>query len=330
MGNERYRVYVLDDYEGLAATVRAHDELAARADVTILRERLATDEALATTLRGAAALLLVRERTRFGERQLASLSNLKLISQTGRGIAHIDLPAATRLGIAVAVTPGDSGMATVELTFGLILAVARRICEIDRKMRAETWPTSPGRSLEGKTLGVVGLGRLGREVARTAQAFRMRVLATAKTLTDDRAAAVGAVKKSLVELLEESDIVTIHVPLNDETRGLIGEKEIRRMKPGALLVNTSRGPIVSETALIAALESGRLDGAGLDVFDIEPLPMEHPLRRLENVVLSPHRGYGTVEVLRDRYELAMKNILDFFSDKPVTLLNPEAPANRRD
>lgn len=317
------RVLILDDYEGLATQVPAYEKLKARSHVTVLRSRLATDEELGRALNGVHAVLLMRERTRFGEKQLALAPDLKLISQTGRGIAHLDLPAATRRGIAVAVTANDSGISTVELTFGLIFALLRHIPQIDRRMRSEAWPPMAGRLLEGKTVGVVGLGRIGKQVARIAGAFNTRVVATGRTLTDERARQAGAERATLDELLRESDVVTLHVPLNQETRGLIGEKEIGLMRPGAYLVNTARGPIVSEAALIRALEEGKLGGAGLDVYDQEPLPMDHSFRRLDNVVLLSHRGYAAEEILKERFELAMGNILSFFEGRPVTLLNPE-------
>ncbi|MBI4488846.1 MAG: D-2-hydroxyacid dehydrogenase family protein [Deltaproteobacteria bacterium] len=320
---DRFRVLILDDYEGLAAQVPAYEKLKARSHATVLSNRLATDEELGRALKGVHAILLMRERTRFGEKQLALAPDLKLISQTGRGIAHLDLPAATRRGIAVAVTTNDSGISTVELTFGLILALLRDIPRIDRRMRCEAWPAIAGHVLEGKTVGVIGLGRIGKQVARIAKVFNTRVVATAKTLTDERARQVGAERVTLEELLRESDVVTIHVPLNQETRGLIGEKEIGLMKPGAYLVNTARGPIVSQAALIRALEQGKLGGAGVDVYDEEPLPMDHPFRRLDNAVLLSHRGYAAEEILRERFDLAMENILSFLEGRPTNLLNPE-------
>ena len=329
MRSGRFRVVVLDDYEKLAASVPAFKELSALADVTILTERLASDEQLNRSLHDAHALLLMRERTRLGEKQIALLPSLKLISQTGTTSAHLDLAALTRRGVAVAITPGDSGASTIELTIGLILAVLRQVPQVDRRMRTEAWPAVPGRILAGKTVGVVGFGRIGREVARLAKAFHSRVLATARTLTDQQAREVGAEKASLDTLLRESDVVTIHVPLRPETRGLIGERELALMKPGAVLVNTARGPIVSEAALIQALEDKRLGGVGLDVFDEEPLPFDHPLRRFENAVLLPHRGYAVTEILRERYEAAMDNIVKFVHGQPVMLLNPEVLAERR-
>jgi phosphoglycerate dehydrogenase-like enzyme len=307
----------------MAAQVPAFGKLQARADITVMRERLGTSEELGRALKEANAVLLMRERSKFGDEQLSLAPALKLISQTGQAIPHLDLPAATRRRVAVAVTPNDSGIATVELTWGLIFALLRHIPEVDRRMRQEIWPAVAGNTLEGKTIGVIGLGRIGRQIARIAQAFRTRVLATGKTLTDERARQAGAERVSLTTLLKESDIVTLHAPLRPETRGLIGEKELALMKPGAILINTSRGPIVSEKALLQALEKGRLGGAGLDVYDKEPLPMEHPLRRLNNVVLLSHRGYATVEILRERYELAMGNILNFLDGRPTNLINPE-------
>ena len=321
---DRFRVVVLDDYEGLADQVPAYQKLKQRAEVTVLRERLATDTEFGAALRGVHILLLVRERTRFGERQLSLAPDLKLISQTGKTAAHLDLAGATRRGIIVTFTPSDTGTSTVELTFALIFAVLRQIPLIDRKMRAERWPAIPGRLLEGKTLGIVGLGRIGTRVAQIARAFGTRTLATGRTLTDERAREAGASGVSLETLLRESDIVTVHVPLRPETRGLIGEKEMSLIKRGAILINTARGAIVSEPALLAALQDGRLGGAGLDVYDEEPLPMDHPLRRLNNVVLLSHRGYATVEVLTERYQHALENILRFLDGKPVNVINPEA------
>ena len=190
-------------------------------------------------------------------------------------------------------------------------------------MREESWPPIPGLTLEGKTIGVLGFGRIGKEVARIIRMFNTRVIAYSRTLTPEAAAPWGAECVSFDTLLKESDLITVHVPLNANTRGLLGEKEIAAMKPGALLVNTSRGPLISEPALIRALQTGRLGGVALDVYDIEPLPMESPLRRLDNAILLPHRGYATVEILRQRYSHAMENILAFIDGKPLDLMNPE-------
>ena len=321
--SERLRVLVLDDYERLADQVPAFAQLKARAEVTVMNTRLATNDELGRALQGIHAILLMRERSSFKEDRLSLAPSLKLISQTGKTSRHLDLPAATRRGVAVAFTPSDSGISTVELTWGLILSLMRRIPEVDRRMRQEAWPPVVGHLIEGKTIGVIGLGRIGKEVTRIARAFKARVLATGRTLTEERAREAGAEAVSLETLLRESDIVTIHVPSNPQTRGLIGEKEIALMKRGAILINTARGPIVSQGALFEALQKGHLGGAGLDVYDEEPLPMDHPLRRLDNAVLLSHRGYATEEILRKRYQEAMENILNFFDGKPVQLHNPE-------
>ncbi len=318
-----FRVLVLDDYEGLAHMVPSYEKLKVRADLTVLQKRLETESELGRALKNVHAIVLVRERTRFGEREFSLAPSLELISQIGQSFAHLDLAAATRRGVVVTGTPSDSGVSTIELTMALILAVIRRIPEVDRGMHQGGWPGIPGRILEGKTIGIVGLGRIGREVARLAQAFKTRVLASGKTLTEERARQAGVSRVSLESLLRESDVVTIHARLSQETRGLIGEKEFSLMKPGAILINTARGPVVSEAALIHALETGHLGGAGLDVYDQEPLLADHPLRRFNNVVLLSHRGYATVEILCERYERAIVNILSFLDGKPTNLLNKE-------
>ena len=318
------KVVVLDDYEGFAASVPSYEKVQARAQVAILRTKLKDDTGLAKALHGVQILLPVRERTKLGDKELALAPVLKFISQTGAGIGHLDLAAATRRKIAVCLTGSEPPVSTIELTMALILSCLRKIPLVDRRMRAEAWPPIPGYLLAGKTVGIVGLGRIGGEVARLCLAFNARVLATGKTLTDERARAAGVTKVTMEELFRESDIVTLHPKYNQETRGLITEKEIVLMKQGAFLINTSRGPIVSEAALVRALERGQLGGVGLDVYDEEPLPFEHPLRRFDNAILLPHRGYATVEVLQERFERAMSNIVDFIDGKPLKLLTPEA------
>ena len=329
MSDQRLRVAILDDFEKIADTVPAYAKLKACTDVTILRERLENSEQIVQTLRGFDALLLMRERTRFSDKEYSQLPRLKLISQTGRTSRHLDLPAATRRGIAVAGTPSDSGSTTKELTIGLILALLRKIPQVNQRMREERWPALTGLMLEGKTIGVLGFGRIGREVARIMKAFDTRVLAYSRTLTPEKAAESGAEAVSMETLLRESDVVTLHIQFNEQTRGIIGAKELALMKAGAYLVNTGRGPLVVEQAMIQALQSGRLGGVGLDVYDIEPLPMDHPLRRFDNAILMSHRGYATVEILSERYEQAMENILSFIDGRAVDLLNSEIrPLNK--
>jgi phosphoglycerate dehydrogenase-like enzyme len=323
MNTNSFHVVVLDDFENLAASVPAYEKLKARAEVKILRERLDTQEKIAQNLRAADAILLMRERTWLTDEDFGLLPTLKFIAQTGRTSKHLDLPAATRRGIAVAGTPSDTGTSTKELTVGLILALLRKIPQVNQRMREESWPPIVGQLLEGKTIGVLGFGRIGMEVARVLKVLNSRVLGYSRTLTREKTEEVGAECASLETLLKESDLVTVHVPLNANTRAMIGQKELAMMKPGAMLVNTARGPIISEAALIDALRAGRLGGAALDVYDVEPLPIEHPLRRLDNVILLSHRGYATREILTERYEQAMQNILDFMDGKPLKLLNPE-------
>jgi phosphoglycerate dehydrogenase-like enzyme len=324
MNDHKFRVAILDDFEKIAATVPSYEKLVSHADVTLIGKRLETSEAIVSALRDFDALLLMRERTFLSDKEYARLPNLKFISQTGRTSRHLDLANATRHGIAVAGTPADNGMSTMELTIALILALLRKIPQVNLRMREEIWPAIAGNTLAGKTVGVFGFGRIGKEVARIMKAFgETRVLAYSRTLTAERAAEVGAESATFATLLEESDILTIHIQSNAETRGMIGDKEFAMMKRGVLLVNTARGPIVSEAAMIKALESGKLGGVGLDVYDTEPLSMDHPLRRFDNAILMSHRGYATVEILSARYEQAINNILDFMDGKPLKFLNPE-------
>ena len=328
MTTETFKVAILDDFEKIADTVPAYEKLKARADVTLLRDRLDSSDKIVQRLRDFDAVSLMRERTWFSDKEYGQLPKLKFISQTGRTSVHLDLANATKRGIVISSTPSDSGAATKELTIGLILSLVRKIPQVNLRMREELWPAATSILLEGKTIGVLGLGRIGKEVARIMKAFNTRVLGYSRSLTAESAAEVGAESVPMETLLRESDIVTLHVHFGDQTRGLIGEKELAMMKRGAFLVNTGRGPLVVEQAMLKALESGHLGGVGLDVYDIEPLPMDHPLRRFDNAILMSHRGYTTVEILRERYEQALTNILDFLDDKPLKLINPDVVARR--
>ncbi|HEX7232717.1 MAG TPA: D-2-hydroxyacid dehydrogenase family protein [Candidatus Binatia bacterium] len=324
MSNDDFKVAILDDFEKLADTVPAYEKLRDRAQVAILRKRLATSEQIVEALRDFDAILLMRERTSLSDKEYAQLPKLKLISQTGRTSKHLDITSATQRGIAVSSTPPENGIVTTELTIGLILALLRKIPQVNLRMREEAWPAIAGNSLQGKTVGVLGFGRIGREVARIIKAFpNTRVLGYSRSLTPARAAEVGAECVGFEDLLRESDIISVHINFNERTRGVIGVREFAMIKRGALLVNTSRGPIVSEPAMLAALQSGQLGGVGLDVYDIEPLPMDHPLRRFDNAILMSHRGYATVETMSERYQQALDNILTYLDGKPLTLLNPD-------
>ncbi len=329
MATKTLKVAILDDFENIADTVAAYAELQRRAEVTILRKRLDSSDHIVAALKDFDAILLMRERTFLSDREYARLPKLKLISQTGRTSKHLDLANATRRAIAVSGTAPENGMATTELTVGLILALLRKIPQVNLRMREEAWPAIAGHSLEGKTVGVFGFGRIGSEVARIMKAFpNTRVLGYSRSLTAQRAAQVGAECVPFENLLRQSDILTVHINFNEQTRGSIGEKEFAMMKRGALLVNTARGPIVSEPAMIKALESGQLAGVALDVYDTEPLPMDHPLRRFDNAILLSHRGYTTVEVMSERYQQAIKNILDYLDGKPLSLINPDVQIRR--
>ncbi len=322
MAAPNFKVAILDDFEKIAETVPAFEKLKALAEITVLSERLDSSDKIVSRLGDFDALLLMRERTFFSDKEYSRLPKLKFIAQTGRTTKHLDLANATQRGIAVAGTPSDTGSTTKELTIGLILALARKIPQVNQRMRQELWPALPGTMLEGKTIGVLGLGRIGNEVARIMKAFNTRVLGWSRSLTPEKAAQVGAESVSMETLLKESDFVTVHVYFNAQTVGLIGKKEIAAMKRGAYLINTGRGPIIDERAMLDALASGQLGGVGLDVYDQEPLPMDHPLRRFDNAILMSHRGYATVEILSERYQQALTNIVDFLDGKPLPLLNP--------
>jgi phosphoglycerate dehydrogenase-like enzyme len=328
MANANFKVAILDDFEKIAETVPAYEKLKARAEIAILSERLDSSEKIVSRLGDFDALLLMRERTFFSDKEYSQLAKLKFISQTGRTSVHLDLANATKHGIAISGTPSDTGSATKELTIGLILALARKIPQVNQCMREESWPALPGMLLEGKTIGVLGLGRIGNEVARIMKAFNTRVLGWSRSLTPEKAAQVGAEAVSMETLLKEADFVTVHVHFSAQTVGLIGAKEIASMKRGAFLVNTGRGPIIDEKAMLEALASGQLGGVGLDVYDKEPLPMDHPLRRFDNAILMSHRGYATVEILSERYQQALTNICDFIDGKALPLLNPDVQPRR--
>jgi phosphoglycerate dehydrogenase-like enzyme len=274
-------------------------------------------------------LIPIRERTRFPASLLSRLPALEFLALTGRNSGHVDVAAATARGVLVAETAGSS-VAAIELTFGLIIATVRRIAQEDRALRAGRWQTSIGLDLAGKTLGVVGLGRIGSRVAAFGQFLGMRVLAWGPTLTPERAGTAGVTYTSLEQLMAESDVVTVHTRLSPLTRGLITARHLALMKPTAFLINTARGPIVDEAALVEVLRQRRIAGAGLDVFDVEPLPPDHPLLGLDNVVLTPHIGYVTREAYEAFFRGVVENIEAFLEGKvPPRTLNPEAMGRRR-
>ncbi|MFN6953413.1 MAG: D-2-hydroxyacid dehydrogenase family protein [Acetobacteraceae bacterium] len=287
------RVAILDDWQGVALGLADWASLGPDVEVVPFREPLRADRA-AEALAGFDAICLIRERMAVPRALIEALPRLRLIVVTGREHRTLDRAAAEERGIAVLHTPsGESLYATTELALGLLLACARNIPREDSAIRDGRWQETIGTLLHGKTLGLVGLGRLGARMAVLGQALGMRVIAWSPNLTPERAAGTGAEAVSRAALFAESDAVSIHLVLSDATRGLIGADDLARMKRGAILVNTARGPIVQEAALLAALRDGPLGAAGLDVFEQEPLPPPHPLRTLPNVVLTPHLGYVT-------------------------------------
>jgi len=313
------RVAILDDYQRVALRMADWKSLPADTQVTVFEDHLADDKALAARLADFDVVVAMRERTPFPAALLAELPKLRLLITTGMRNASIDVAAATKRGVVVCGTAGLP-YPTAELTWGLILALFRRIPAEDRATREGRWQTSLGLGLNGKTLSVLGLGSLGSRVAKIGLAFEMTVLAWSQNLTAARAAEVGVTLVGKDELLARADVLTVHLVLGDRTRGLIGARELGLMKPGAHLVNTSRGPIVDEAALVAALREGRLAGAGLDVFDEEPLPATHPLRQLPTTVITPHLGYVTEETYRIFYGHALEDIQAFLRGAPVRVL----------
>jgi len=287
--------------------------------VQVFHQPLGTEDAVAERLRDVDIIVAMRERTPFPASLLARLPSLKLLVTTGRRNAAIDITAAAARGVPVSGT-GTMPMPPMELTWGLILALARNIPEETASMRHGTWQTTIGVGLHGKTLGVIGLGRLGSAVARIGKAFGMNVVAWSQHLTTETTGPQGVELVDKDALFRRADVVTIHVMLSGRTRHLVGERELAAMKPTAFLVNTARGPIVDEQALLAALQGRRIAGAGLDVFDEEPLPPDHPLRRLDNVVLTPHLGYVTVDNYRVAYADAVENIRSFLAGTALRVI----------
>jgi phosphoglycerate dehydrogenase-like enzyme len=321
------KVTVLDDYQRAIEGTPAIQRLRQSAEVRVLFEKLPTDEALIRALKGSRAVIPIRERTRFPAPLLEALPELEIISQTGNHAYHIDMEAATRAGIVVALAPG--GNSTTELAFGLMLAVMRRIPQSDYAMRRGEWPLVLGYVLRGKTVGILGLGKIGVEVAEIARAFGMKVIAWGPTLTPERASKSHAAYMPLHNLLEAADVVSVHLKLSDQSKNLLNEGRLRMMKKTAYLINTARGAIVDEQALVRVLQEKAIAGAGLDVFVEEPLPPHHPLLALDNVVLTPHLGWPTDSGFEGFAENAVDNILDYMDGKLTRAINPEALQHRK-
>ena len=326
------RIAVLDDYQDVALSCADWGSLPGQPEITVFSEHITRHEALATALRPFDVIVAMRERTPFGAGLLSLLPDLRLLVTTGMANASIDLAAARDRGVAVCGT-GGSKTATPELTWGLILALVRRIPAEDQRMRSAGgaggaamgtrggWQQTVGTGLHGKRLGIAGLGRIGQKVAEYGRAFGMQVSAWSQNLDPEHARQAGAEPVSKEQLFSRSDVVTVHYKLSERSTGLVGAAELALMKPAAYLVNTSRGPLVDGAALLAALRGGKIAGAALDVYDTEPLPLGDALRRAPNTVLTPHLGYVTDDTYRVFYGEAVEDIAAFAKGTPIRVLN---------
>ena len=314
------QVAVLDDYQEVARELGPWETLAPEAEVTIFHDHLLVDGVVRDLLEGYEVVVAMRERTPFTAKRLASLTDLRLLVTTGMGNAAIDMDAARELGITVCGT-ASLPSPTAELAWGLIIGYQRNIPEEDRRLREGGWQRTIGPELAGRTLGILGLGNLGRRMAAIARAFEMDVIAWSENLTAEAAAEAGATAVGRDELFERSDVLTIHTRLSDRTRGLVGARELGLMKRSAVLVNTSRGPIVDEDALLEALHGGTIAGAALDVYAKEPLPKDHELRDAPRTLLTPHLGYVTTGTYGVMYRDAVEDIAAWLRGEPVRVLN---------
>jgi phosphoglycerate dehydrogenase-like enzyme len=314
------RVAVLDDYQRVASGVD-WSSVPGGVEVVGVPEHVTDQDELAARLQPFEVVVAMRERTAIDAELLARLPNLRLLVTTGPSNAVIDVAAAAARGVVVSGTGGYL-TPTSEHTWALILAVQRHVPAEDAAVRGGGWQHTVGRELAGRTLGVVGLGRLGALVADVGRAFRMDVVAWSENLTDERAAEVGVRRVTKRELFATADVVSVHLVLSDRSRGVVGRAELESMKPTAILVNTSRGPIVDEAALVQALQDRAIAGAGLDVFDVEPLPAEHPLRTLPNTVLSPHVGYVTDGLYELFFREVVEDVAAFVAGAPIRVVQP--------
>jgi phosphoglycerate dehydrogenase-like enzyme len=317
-----HNIAILDDFQNTALRFGDWESLREHAGITVFTSTISDEDELVERLQGFDILCVMRERTRFTRSVLSRLPNLKLLASTGPWNAAIDIEAAHELGITVCGT-ASSPTAAAELAWALILAATRHIPDEVASFRRGGWQVSVGGDLHGKTIGLLGLGYTGGATARVAQAFGMRTIAWSQNMTQEAAARHGVHYVPKEALLASSDILSIHVRLSDRTRGLIGAAELAMMPRHALLVNTARGPIVDEEALIDALRERRIAGAALDVFDQEPLPPQHPFRSLDNVIATSHIGYVTDESYRIYYGESVENIGAWISGAPVRVLTPE-------
>jgi phosphoglycerate dehydrogenase-like enzyme len=317
----KIRVAVLDDYQGAALAMADWSVLPDTVAVTIFRDHVADHDALVARLAPFDIVCPMRERTPFPRAIVERLPNLKLLATTGSWNAAIDLKATSDHGVTVCGTMG-AGHVTPEFAWALIMATMRNIPAEVQSVRSGGWQVGMGHDLKGRTIGIIGLGNIGAKIAKYAAVFEMEVIAWSQNLTEEKAAANGARLVTLDELLSQSDIVTVHVVLSHRTRDLLGARELGLMKPTALLVNTSRGPIVNEPALIDVLTRGTIAGAALDAFEEEPLPADHPFRTLPNVVATPHIGYVGADMYRLFFQETVENIQAFLAGTPKRVIEP--------
>ena len=313
------RLAIIDDYQNVALAMTDWSPLAGDVLISVFNDHLDDESALADRLRDFEIICVMRERTPFPESLLKRLPKLEHLFTPGMGNASMDVAAAGRQGVMVSGSP-TLAHPTAELAWGLIVALTRKITAEVRATHAGSWQTTIGEGLSGKTLGIIGLGRIGKLVADVGHAFGMTVIAWSPNLTPERCEGTPARYADKEELLSKSDVVTIHLRLGDGTRALLSRRELELMKPTAYLINTSRGPIVDERALVEALEIGAIGGAGLDVFDVEPLPRDHPLRKTPNTVITPHLGFVTVENYRVFFQAAVENIRAWLDGRPINTL----------
>jgi phosphoglycerate dehydrogenase-like enzyme len=315
------RVAILDDYQNVALEYADWSVLDGRVQVTSFTDHITDEDALVERLVDFPIVVAMRERTPFPRSVIERLPNLELLVTTGPFNAAIDIHAAAERGVVMSGT-GGVGFNTSELTWALILACARHIPTEDRNIKTGGWMTTVGTDLHGHTLGLLGAGRLGGAVARVGAAFGMNLIAWSQNLTDERAAEIGATRVERDELFARSDVLTIHLVLSDRTRGLVGERELELMKPSAILVNTSRGPIVDEMALADALTKRRIRAAGVDAYSIEPLPADHRFRTLDNMVCTPHLGYVSEDGYRVFFGDIVEDIVAYLDGAPVRTIEP--------
>ncbi len=315
------RCAILDDYQNVALKMADWSKLKDDLEIKVFNEHLGGADKVVAALKNFQIVCAMRERTGFPREVIEALPDLKLLITTGMRNASIDTEAAKARGVVVCGT-GSFGSPTSGIAVGLMLELTRHIGYENARMHAgATWQTTIGPELEGMTLGVLGLGKLGTRTANIGKAFGMKVIAWSQNLTAEKCQEAGVGYVSREDLFRQSDFITIHVILSQRTRGLVGAKELGLMKPTAYLINTSRGPIVDEAAMLAALREHRIAGAGLDVFDTEPLPTDHPLRKMDNVVLTPHLGYVAEQNYRNYFAGVVEDIRGFLDGKPVRVMS---------